>query len=218
MKPKHTILPALAVLAMIGAADAATITTASGGSAFAVSSGDLLQTSLASTIDNLIYNPSYNTLGEGAGGSESDLRNGNSTVGVMIGNGSTGGSITFNLDLVSSPLGYSVTEINTYTSHGDGGRDGQDYTVSYALVGSPTSFIDIASVGEFGGNGTPGSGKVAITDIGITNVAAVRFSFGGQENSGTNFRELDVIGSAVPEPSAALLGGFGLLALLRRRR
>lgn len=220
MKPKNTILPAVAALAMIGAASAATITTTSQGSAFTVSTTDLLQTSVASVSDGIFYNSTYNTPGY----TQANLRDGISTGGTMIGKADSpdygqGGTVTFFLDLTTNTLGYDVTDINTYANHGDGGRDGQRYTVSYSLVGS-SDFVDIANIDYLmGDNGTPGSGKVAISSIGISGVDAIRFSFADQENAGSNYSELDVIGSAtVPEPSSALLGGLGLLALLRRRR
>lgn len=57
-------------------------------------------------------------------------------------------------------------------------------------------------------------------------VGSLRFVFGNFaenvnafENGGTAYREFDVMGAAtVPEPSAVLLGGLGMLALLRCRR
>ena len=60
-----------------------------------------------------------------------------------------------------------------------------------------------------------------------TNVTGIRFTFqdpyppfNGAPNpfDGTVIRELSVFGTAVPEPSAALLGTTGLLALLGRRK
>jgi len=56
----------------------------------------------------------------------------------------------------------------------------------------------------------------------ISGVDAIRFNFfdpNGEAIERTVYREIDVIGTAtIPEPSDALLGGLGLLALLRRRR
>ena len=220
MKPKDTILPAVAALAMIGAANAATITTTSQGTAFTVSTTDLLQTSVASVSDGIFYNSGYNTPGY----TQANLRDGVSAGGTMIGKADSpdygqGGTVTFTLDLSTNTLGYDITDINTYTNHGDGGRDGQKYTVSYSLVGS-ADFVDIATVDYLmGDNGTPGSGKVAISAIGVSGVDAIRFNFADQENAGSNYSEFDVLGTAtIPEPSAALLGGLGMVALLRRRR
>lgn len=215
-----TTITLFTAFAMIGAANAATITTTSQGPAFAVSSTDLLQTSVASVNDGIHYNSGYNTPGY----TQANLRDGVSSGGTVIGKADNpdygqGGTVTFTLDLTTHAFGYDITDINTYTNHPDGGRDGQKYTVSYSLVGS-SDFITIGSVDYLmGDNGTPGSGKVAISGIAISGVDAIRFDFADQENAGSNYSEIDVIGTAsIPEPSAALLGGLGMLALLRRRR
>jgi hypothetical protein len=57
-------------------------------------------------------------------------------------------SITFGLDLVSKPDGFSIKSIKTYASWDDG-RDGQEYTVQYATVANPTTFIAIGSAARF---------------------------------------------------------------------
>ncbi len=52
-----------------------------------------------------------------------------------------------------------------------------------------------------------------------TSVAALRFSFPNQENFQGGYRELDVFGTPVPEPSTGLLVAMGLAGLgLRGRR
>jgi hypothetical protein len=52
-----------------------------------------------------------------------------------------------------------------------------------------------------------------------TGVAAIRISFVNVQNGAIGMSEIDILGTAIPEPSsAALLGGLGMLALLRRRR
>ncbi|MFM2198286.1 MAG: hypothetical protein RLZZ505_1718 [Verrucomicrobiota bacterium] len=220
MKPSNAALKALVALAMVGSAHGATINYSSQSFAFAVSTTDLLQTSVASVSDGIYYNSSYNTPGY----TQANLRDGDSAGGTVIGKADNpdygqGGTVIFHFDLTTNTLGYDITDINTYTNHGDGGRDGQKYTVSYSLVGSAT-FVDIASIDYLmGDNGTPGSGEVVISSIGVSGVDAIRFNFADQENAGSNYSEFDVFGSAtIPEPSSALLGGLGLLALLRRRR
>lgn len=148
-------------------------------------------------------------------------------------NGGTTAIATFNLDTTSPGFtsGYNITSINSFM-----GLDGfslpqsqanQTYTVSVSLVGS-AAYTDIATVGysPFANvNGTNYESYVSITDstgVLATGVDSIRFTFlkapGALTNTGTVIRELDVLGTAVPEPSAALLGGLGVLALLRRRR
>jgi hypothetical protein len=190
-------------LALAITAHAADITSSSQGPAFTVATGDLLETSVASVSDNVFYNSAYNTPGY----TQANLRDGISAGGTLIGKADNpdygqGGSVTFNLDVGINTLGYDITDISTYTNHGDGGRDGQKYTVSYSLVGSP-DFVDIAAVNYLmGDNGTPGSGKVAISSIGASGVDAIRFNFADQENAGSNYSELDVLGSATTAVTA----------------
>ena len=47
-------------------------------------------------------------------------------------------------------------------------------------------------------------------------ITGLRFNFLGQQNGYVGYKEIDV--QVIPEPSAALIGGLGMLALLRRRR
>jgi MYXO-CTERM domain-containing protein len=79
-------------------------------------------------------------------------------------------------------------------------------------VGSTTIDVTVNStaVGSF----TKGGG--GYTDNVMTMEGSTNFvGFGAAEHQ---FDNLQVFSSAVPEPSATLLGGLGVLALLRRRR
>jgi hypothetical protein len=60
------------------------------------------------------------------------------------------------------------------------------------------------------------SGSIAATAGSIGQMLGIKVVSSGATNSYANFDEIAV--NVVPEPSAALLGGLGLLALLRRRR
>ncbi|MBN2162117.1 MAG: hypothetical protein JXR25_15700 [Pontiellaceae bacterium] len=58
----------------------------------------------------------------------------------------SGGGNSIEYDLPSTGNGIDVTNITVYSGWGDGGRDGQYYTVSYATIGSPLSFVPITTV------------------------------------------------------------------------
>ncbi|MBK1835478.1 PEP-CTERM sorting domain-containing protein [Roseibacillus ishigakijimensis] len=142
------------------------------------------------------------------------------------------GSITFNLDLAESPLGYTITNVNTYSAWNtqSGGRSDQEYTLTMILLND--SEVEIVSGTHYANTTTaPGeNGEVNVwtevlisdDDSGVlaTGVKAVRFDFATGANAGgtATYNEFDIIGTAVPEPSTALLGVFGLLALSARKR
>lgn len=140
-------------------------------------------------------------------------------------------AITFALDLVANPGGYSLTSIRTYAGWDDG-RDGQAYSVSYSTATAPGTFVSLFTITRFDAPDPLDFGLdeahtlVELTDTGgllAAGVAQIRFTFNGIENGGTGFREFDVIGAptAVPEPAvAAVVTGAGLLgfAAWRKRR
>ena len=98
------------------------------------------------------------------------------------------------------------------------------FTLQYGIGASPTSYTTLSTYGDPGVFGTT-SLSFGTTDFGtaLNNQAEVVFrvvALGGSTGSGSR----DTVGidnftiTAIPEPSSALLGGLGLLALLRRRR
>ena len=178
---------------------------------FAVSTTDLLQTSLSSSSSTGTF--------YGAGGSNLSLFHdgvftsgyGNASTTTMPQNGTT---VTFAFNLTTNTSGYSLSMIRSYASWGDDGRDGQQYTVSYSTVSAPSTFLSLTTIARFdaGNNNTP-STMVQLTDSSgmlATNVAQLRFTFNAVDNNGTGYREFDVFGSAsaIPEPStyAAVVG------------
>ena len=54
-------------------------------------------------------------------------------------------TLTFALNLGANPGGYTINSISSYASW-DSGRDGQAYTVEYALASAPTSFLTLAAL------------------------------------------------------------------------
>lgn len=139
-------------------------------------------------------------------------------------------------DLTGSVTGYDLTSIasiagwNTNTQH----HAAQFYEVLVSVVGSATyTSLNITGAAASGGivsydpiSSGPGSTRVEVTSttgVIASGVDSIRFRLisapDGLDND-TVYKEIDVFGTAtvVPEPSTALLGGLGVLALLRRRR
>lgn len=148
------------------------------------------------------------------------------------GNIYSGSTLTYTFDTIASPGGYVIDEINFFTgwrgSNGDRHRMA-NFNVHYATVASPTDFSNVIITGGSGGlftqnagDGGSTTGRYGVVDDGsaalATGVAAIRISFVTVQNGHIGMSEIDILGSAIPEPSTALLGGLGLLALLRRRR
>jgi len=151
-------------------------------------------------------------------------------------------TLTFALDLVTNPGGYTINSIATYASWNDG-RDGQSYTVEYSLASAPETFLTLATLTPYnvaessfplveGERPNPitfqlepysyhdtSRSSTLVTLAPSTGhlaegVGSLRFLFTGYENGGTGFQEFDVIGFAtVPEPSSALLVGSGFFFL-----
>lgn len=98
------------------------------------------------------------------------------------------------------------------------------FTLQYGIGASPTSYTTLSTYGDPSVFGTT-SLSFGTTDFGtaLNNQAEVVFrvvALGGSTGGGSR----DTVGidnftiTAIPEPTAALLGGLGLLTLLRRRR
>jgi hypothetical protein len=142
-----------------------------------------------------------------------------------------GGTITYTFDTGVNTFGYSISEVGIYTGWVNGNRSNINVTVSYATVSDPSTFVTLGNASTTTSDeisdSQPGErfARALMTEDSLpflaTNVKSIRFDFGSgiQENGGGGYKELDVLGVAsIPEPSAAFLGGLGVLALLRRRR
>lgn len=227
MKTKTNYIPSVGLLALtmqsflhVSSLNAAVVVTNSGGTTpFAVSNSDLLQTDLSGTP---VVTGNFTLFSTGG---EAVLRDGNDG-GTGIANFSTsaivapGSSVTYALDVGANPLGYTLTEINTFGAWDDG-RDAQNIDILYSTISNPTNFLSLAALsfdpvpGTFSRiNVSPGNGDSFIA----TDVHSIRFAFGTQENDGGGYREFDVIGQAIPEPSAVLLFGASALALVANRK
>jgi hypothetical protein len=206
---------------LISNSDAAVIiTTSSASTPFTVSNSDLLQTDLSGAPVVIGNFTQFSTGGETVlrDGSNGGIPDTNFSTTAIIDGGS---SVTYALDTVSNPLGYNLTEIVTFGAW-DEGRDAQNINVLYSVVGAPSTFLALATIGfdpPFPNNFsrvslTPGVGEQFVA----TGVHSIRFAFPSQENGGGGYRELDVIGFAVPEPTTPMLFGISALAVAFTRR
>jgi len=201
-KLHHLTLTAALLLAVAGSAHAATITSFS----------YIYNT----TIDNQAGadpGPTFallndNEVGEGSW-------NGGEYVGFGDAGTSAWASVTVNLGAV-----YDLSTITPYTY--------SSFNAGYVEVSTSTDNLTFSSPTQYIlSNTAVGGTSTAVTDT--LNVAALDSAqyvkidwFKTPANPGAGnwvfISEVDFDGSAIPEPSAALLGCLGLLALLRRRR
>lgn len=140
---------------------------------------------------------------------ESALRNG-----IWDNNGQSRGDTgvdpddfaVFNLDLVASPGGYTITGVDLYSNWGTGqGRDEIRVQVSFSLVDTPTVFDQILGTGTdpdfdplFVYNPpTQTQGKTSLSGFSVPGVAAIRFDWPSpQENQAVGYSEIDVFGTS----------------------
>ncbi|TAE91389.1 MAG: PEP-CTERM sorting domain-containing protein [Verrucomicrobia bacterium] len=130
----------------------------------------------------------------------------------------TGLFFTFTLQDPSTVSGILLA--NYFESGGPAARGMNTFTFQY----SDDEGQNYYSVGTL--SATQGNGGFQLIDLGttLTGVTNVRFSsitnFGADGTGNSNIVGMNEVRfvNAVPEPSAALLGGLGVLALLRRRR
>lgn len=181
-----------------------------------VSNNDLLQTQLAAASVS-------GTVAEEGTGGVAALTNGEFTAGA--GNDAyftptVGASVTFDLDVSANTLGYDITSVRGFGGWNDNGRDRQNYSLYYSVVGS--SEFELLGTVDFDLDLAAGTASTitSIFDTSLTGVDAIRVDFlDPQENGHAGYGEFDVIGIAtVPEPSSLLLLTGAIPLLLRRRR
>ena len=196
------------------------VTTSDNLTPFAVSATDLLQTDLGSAP---VLTGAFNSFGvggeivlrDGTGGSSSAT---DGPTAALIGTNCT---VTYTFDVFSNPLGYEITQIDSFGAW-DEGRDRQDISILFSTVGDPTAFTLLTNYSFDSPESnfsrvsvTPGAGDTFL----MSNVHSIRFSFPEQETGAAGYRELDVQGLAVPEPSCLfLLSAVGFIATFSRRR
>lgn len=170
----------------------------------------------ATTIDISVSstNGTWSANGFAQPGQDADLSwNKTLMAGYLNGTGAAGSSITI------SDISYTTYDIYVYFTADDSSRTGTvtDGTTTYSfnvldnqLAGGNALFAQTTDTGS--GNpeanyaifsGLSGSTQTISTDFGAT--------YGG-------IAGFQIVDTSVPEPSVALLGGIGVLGLLRRRR
>ncbi|WP_426193229.1 PEP-CTERM sorting domain-containing protein [Massilia sp. DWR3-1-1] len=208
----------LAIFAMSTAhANVVVTNTTQNNTGFVVSNTDLLQTQLATKLasGNFSIEGSNGTVAfnNGIFGAQGNPGSGEAATG-------NGNSITFFLNGA-----YNLRSIDSYAGW-DAYRGGQSYNVFYATLATPANYVLLASVfndaiGAGIGNTNTRANIVSDSGYLASNVTSLRFEFNNNLTEGYNgYREIDVQGSAVPEPGSMALLGLGLagLAALGRRK
>lgn len=122
--------------------------------------------------------------------------------------------------------GFAITNISSVDVYGgwaNNGRDELSFTLEFSSDGG-TSFGSPIASGSWNPvipANTTSATKISMSDNAgdlATGVNAMRISFLTVENSWTGYSEIDVNGSAVPEPSGLLLLGLGSIAAMGIRR
>ena len=208
-----------------------TVTTSAAMNGIAVSNSDLLQQ--AGVVTTTVGYSAFATFGQpdpvlrdgSAGGNTTGTGDWPNLV-MEVSAQSPQFTITFDLDLTGAPLGYDLTNIDSFSGWSDN-RASHLHNIYYSVVGSAAYTQVLSGLGgafgdSFGSAQSSGGLKVGVTDstgVIASGVDSIRFEMFPGAAGGHVYREIDVIGIAtVPEPSAAVLGGLGMLALLRRRR
>jgi len=121
-------------------------------------------------------------------------------------------SLTYNLDTSSNTLGYAISTIDILGGWNDPKKI--ECTLAYKLIGD----AEYTTLGTYLYEALGGM-KINLSDsLGgdlLSGVSALRFTF----QNADLIREIDVVGSAVPEPATlSLLAIGGVLAMFRRRK
>lgn len=202
---------------------------------YTVSASDLLQTNLASMTSVGNFQSGEGAVGVSAltDGSFGALGSNDWNATPEAALAGNGNSVTYVLNTTTNTRGYNISQINTYSGW-SWARYAQAYSVSVHEVGADANnFVTLATVsyapttGGSGDNYMTVNTKVSISSsdgLLASNVDAIQFTFNNSEDwltSYVGYREIDVIGNAVPEPTALVMilcGGISLLVYAWRKR
>lgn len=138
--------------------------------------------------------------------------------------------VTFTLNTSANPLGYDISSVRNIQGFTvDAGLyANQSFDILYSTVSDPLTFLPLATISyqPFLASDTPGGSTMVTltntTGVLATHVAALQLNIPlnpGPSDSQTGvFREFDVFGEPVPEPSMFVLLSLGGLLLWRRKR
>jgi len=109
----------------------------------------------------------------------------------------SGGTITFHLGAGLDGIGYTITNLMTYTAWRDNGRVNANYGVSYSLDG--TNFHSISTVAynpsTYPANDGTGGTCTSLAVSGLKGVRYLRWTFSAsQQNGGVGYTELGAFG------------------------
>ncbi len=131
-------------------------------------------------------------------------------------------SFTVTADSTEVPdANFSITDLQL--DFGPGGSTARGFTAAFAVNGSST-FTQIGTVSQTGGGATSTTFTRFLFAAPATNVTSAEFRFFTFAQQATGramfYDNITVNGEVIPEPTtfAMLLGGFGTLLMLRRRR
>jgi fibronectin-binding autotransporter adhesin len=143
----------------------------------------------ATTNTNEGSSPNWTTVTNGALGTAADISSS-----VTPPNNT---SVIFPLDLSVNFNGYRLTSFDSYCAWPNSGRDNQHFAISYSTVADPATFIPLASavVNTTGDNATHAR-ITPLTGALANGVAAIKLSFGHQENGFVGYREFIALGTA----------------------
>jgi hypothetical protein len=164
---------------------------------------DLLQTSLASTATTGNFNV-WNWCPLGA----AVLKDGQFfTWPTQFSTWTNNAAVEYYLNTSVNTYGYTITGINTYGGWNDGGRDAQQYSIYYRVVGS-ADWILYDSVDYNPANPVSPSLSRLAWSVNLQNVDAIKLAAPASvENGSVGLCEIDVIGTPTSAPTTVVHAG-----------
>jgi autotransporter-associated beta strand protein len=200
-------------LTLSGVSAYAGVTTVNGGTLTFASSVGGIGTAAYATNNSYTFTPAGGNLlaglspsftnntqaGKEGTGSNTLLTDGNVAASYTVGNDWNGNYAVLTYTVGSTNAGCAITGINLYTGPWPGGGR-EDITISnimYSTVSAPTTFIVITNSSLNYSVASGSGGFASLTASGgllASDVYAIKFNFGPQENYYVGYRELEVIG------------------------